>query len=157
MTEIVQVTKLPNKLPWIEGVDYDVIPGIPSYGVPVRIRPKPGQVLDEGFQMNTEPGSAIGPFPNTPNNPYFGKKALATKDFYALVGNVLPADRFKRLLTDSHFLWVGKVVDHVDSVDPDDKAGQFLQIMTYLTGTNGDDGKALLDQAEQNAIMTAWK
>ncbi len=49
-----QVSKLPEKLPWVEGEDYDIIPNIEiPYGVPVRIRDKTG----ETFQINTEPGS----------------------------------------------------------------------------------------------------
>lgn len=96
------------------------------------------------------------PKPNTPNNPYFGKPTLATKDFWALVGKVLPADRFKRLINDSHFLWIDKVLDKVETVDPDDKAGQFLQIVTYLTATNGDDAAPLLKAGERDSIMAAW-
>ncbi len=48
-----QVSKLPEHLPWIEGKDYQVIPNVDiPYGVPVRIRDKTG----ETFQINTELG-----------------------------------------------------------------------------------------------------
>ncbi len=63
---IVWVNKLPEKLPWIEGVDYLVVapiagePQYPPYNVPVRIRDNTG----ETFQINTEPGSPVGPTPN---------------------------------------------------------------------------------------------
>jgi hypothetical protein len=58
MRQVDQVSKLPERLPWVEGVDYDVIPNadIP-YNVPVRIRDEYG----ETFQMNTEPGSPVEP------------------------------------------------------------------------------------------------
>lgn len=95
--------------------------------------------------------------PNNAGNPYFGKTPLQTKDFWALVGQILPPDRFKRLLNDSHFLWVNKVLDNVALVDVDDKAGQFLQVQTYLVSTNGDDAALLMTKAERDAIMAAWK
>lgn len=105
----------------------------------------------------TEHDDGIVPLPNTPNNPYFGKKPMAGKDFWALVGQTLSAARFKRLVNDSHFLWVDKVMQNVDLVDPDDKGGQFLAIVGYLTTTNGDDAALLLEKAERDAIMAAWK
>lgn len=119
----------------------------PNYG-------KPGE--PEMLASETVITTTPDPLPNTPNNPYFGKRPLATKDFYALVGRTLSADRFTRLLGDKNFAWVLKVLDHVDTVDPDDKAGQFLQIIAYLTNTSGQDGKPLMETAERDAIMGAW-
>lgn len=114
-----------------------------------------GDYMDAGSFANPPPPP--GPQPNTPNNPYYGKRPLATKDFYALIGSALDPARFKRLLADSHYLWVGKVIDNVDTVDPDDRAGQFLKIVVYLTSTPGDDGKVLVEAAEIQAIMAIWK
>lgn len=97
------------------------------------------------------------PQPNIPGNQYFGKKPLKTADFWALIGTAMAADRLKRLVNDSHFIWVNKVLDTVSIVDPDDKGGQFLLIVLYLTITNGDDGALLMEKAERDAIMAAWK
>lgn len=103
------------------------------------------------------------PKPNTPNNPYFGKTPLMVKDFYALVGQVLPGQRYKRLTTDANFLWVKDLIDNLDWVDPDDQKGQFLKIVGvpanggYLTNTNGEDGQPLMTTQERAAIMGGWK
>lgn len=112
---------------------------------------------DNGNGTFTNPSPSVPtPQPINAGNPYFGKKPLASKDFWALVGQVLPPDRFKRLLNDSHFLWVNKVLDSVVIVDVDDVKGQFLQIQTYLTTTNGDDAALLMTKPERDAIMAAW-
>ncbi len=111
----------------------------------------------DGTYSNPVPAQQPIPQPNNPGNPYFGKAPLATKDFWALVGQVLPADRMKRLLNDSHFIWVDKVLGEITLVDPDDKAGQFLQIVAYLVGTAGDDGQPLMTKTERDTIMSAWK
>lgn len=115
--------------------------------------------VDNGNGTFTNPPPAIdySTLPNNPGNPYFGKQRLAAKDFWALVGQSLPADRFKRLLNDSHFLWVNKVIDSIAIVDTDDKSGQFLQIVSYLVSTNGDDGMPLMQKAERDTIMAGWK
>ena len=110
----------------------------------------------DGTFTNPTPPVPEAPKPNNPGNPYFGKKPLATKDFWALIGQKLTPARFKRLTTDSHFLWIDKVIDKVNIVDVDDKAGQFLQMIAYMTQTIGDDAKVLMDPAELNAIMSAW-
>lgn len=111
----------------------------------------------DGSYLNPAPPPQPVPKPNNPGNPYFGKPPLARKDFFALVGQILPADRYKRLTTDSHFLWVKDVLDGIDTVDVDDKGGQFLKISGYLTTTAADDGKPLMETAERDAIMQAWK
>lgn len=52
------VTALPNKLPWTEGVDYEVLPGQPVLGAGVRIRDETG----ESFQVWTDhPVSPLTP------------------------------------------------------------------------------------------------
>lgn len=114
--------------------------------------------IDNGNGTFTNPPPVdTSPKPNNPNNPYFGKRPLPRKDFFSLVGQALPADRYKRLMSDSHFLWVKDVLDGVDLVDADDRAGQFLQIIAYLTVTMGDDVKVLMTANELTTIMTAWK
>lgn len=114
--------------------------------------------IDNGNGTFTNvPPQVKPPEPNNPANPYFGKTPMLTKDFWALVGNVLTPDRFKRLLNDSHFLWVNKVLDSVTIVDPDDKGGQFLQVVSYLLTTNGDDAAPLMTKTERDSIMSAWK
>lgn len=111
----------------------------------------------DGSYLNPAASIPQASQPNNPGNPYFGKRPLPRKDFFALVGQTLSADRYKRLTTDSHFLWVKDVIDGIDLVDPDDKQGQFLKIAQYLTTTAADDGKPLMETAERDAIMHAWK
>jgi hypothetical protein len=108
------------------------------------------------------------PKPNTPNNPYFGKRPLEVHDFYALVGRVLTPARYKRLRNDAAFLWIQDMMQAPTFrlVDPDDKATRFLQLAGlpggdgYLTGAGGvagEDGQPLMTRAERDAIMTAWR
>lgn len=133
---------------WLAANPFSVVPDGTVHGA-----------KDNGDGTFTNPPPSIDPaaLPNNPGNPYFGKQHLAAKDFWALVGQSLPADRFKRLLNDSHFLWVNKVIDNISVIDTDDKAGQFLQIVSYLVSTNGDDGMPLMQKAERDAIMAGWK
>lgn len=109
-----------------------------------------------GTFTNILPPQPDPPVPINVGNPYFGKRPLETKDFWALIGTELPASRLKRLVTDSHFIWVQKVIDQIVIVDVDDKGGQFLKIAAYLINTSGDDASPLLKQAELDAIMGAW-
>ncbi len=95
------------------------------------------------------------PKPTTPGNPYFGKSILVTKDFYALTGQVLAA-RYPRLRDDPAFSWVKDVIDKCDVIDPDDKKGQFLQVLVYLQHTNAADSQPLLSPQDIAAIMAAW-
>lgn len=97
-----------------------------------------------------------GPIQHTPGNPYFGKKPLETKDFYALAGTTLGA-RFVRLYTDPAFLWVRCVIDKCDVIDPDDQSGQFLQVLAYLQATNASDGQPLMSAQDVAGIMGAWR
>ena len=55
MSEMVKVTGLPEKLPWIEGEDYWVLNEEPKHDDWVRIRDKTG----ETFQVYTAPGSPV--------------------------------------------------------------------------------------------------
>lgn len=59
MSEMVKITALPTKLPWVEGVDYEVLPEQPIYGDPVRTRDTSG----ETFIVYTHPGSYVSPSP----------------------------------------------------------------------------------------------
>lgn len=132
-----------NSGEWFIAVPDDVMPG--------------GAVSNgDGTYANpTAPPVSSGP--NNPNNPYFGKTPKPIGTFWALIGAVMSADRQKRLISDSHFIWVQKVLEKVDIVDVDDKNGQFVGIVHYLTTTLGDDGRVLMDPQELTAIMTAWK
>lgn len=132
------------------GRPWTPVPDVDANGEPIAH----GATYSGGDWTNPSPPK---PQPNNPGNPYFGKRPLPTKDFWALVGQALPAARFKRLVNDSHFLWVDKVLDKVDTVDVDDKAGQFLQIVSYLTSTDADDGQKMMTAQEVQIIMAAWK
>lgn len=110
-----------------------------------------------GTFSNPLPPVPVVPQPVNPGNPYFGKPVLKTAAFWVLVGQVLSADRMKRLVDDSHFIWIEKVIAETTLVDPDDKDGLFLKIVTYLTTTKADDTALLMDKAERDAIMAAWK
>lgn len=57
MSELVKVSKLPEKLPWVEGVDYTVTSMSPQYGDDVRFRPNVGSVKDESFFNYAQPGN----------------------------------------------------------------------------------------------------
>ncbi len=133
---------------WLARNPFSVVPDGTLHGAVINA---------DGTFGNPIPPAPPVPQPNNPGNPYFGKTPLATKDFWALVGTVLPADRMKRLLNDSHFIWVNKVLDQVSIIDPDDKGGQFLQIVMYLISTAGDDAQPLMTKMERDSIMQAWK
>ena len=94
--------------------------------------------------------------PNNPNNPYFGKKPLLTKDFFGLAGRTL-GTRYPRLRNDPAFLWVFDVISKVEVVDVDDAAGQFLAILKYLTETDAQDGEPLMSADDLEHIMAAWR
>lgn len=121
-----------------------------------------GNVIAENRWFVAPPSS---PQPNTPGNPYFGKKPKEVHDFYALCGAILPPARYKRLRNDAAFLWVQDMLQSPTFriVDPDDKAGQFLQLTGipgadgYLTQTLGEDSQPLMTRTERDAIMTAWR
>lgn len=110
---------------------------------------------DNGDGTFTNPPPPPPPGPNNPGNPYFGKKPIATKDFYAIAGQALGA-RYARLRKDDAFLWIADLLGDITFVDPDDKAGQFLQIIAYLTTTKAADGQPLMSQADVTAIMALW-
>ena len=112
-------------------------------------------VRDGGATKYFSPPGNNVPKPINPGNPYFGKKRLETKDFFALTGQTL-GTRYPRLRNDAAFLWVYDVLTKVETVDVDDKAGQFLGIVAYLTNTNAQDGQRLMSNADLAAIMTAW-
>lgn len=151
MSERVIVDKLPDKLPWVDGIDYSVVSGNPAYGNNIRVRDATG----ESFMVYTDPGPTPVPKPNNANNPYFGKTPLETKNFFALAGQVLGAN-YPRLRNDPAFLWVYDVLTKVDIVDVDDKGGQFLAIVHYLTNTNASDSQPLMSTADLASIMAAW-
>lgn len=102
-----------------------------------------------------DPPAIPEPKPNNAGNPYFGKNILVTKDFFALAGRALGA-RYPRLRNDPAFLWVFDVLNKVEFVDVDDRQGQFLAILTYLTTTNADDGQKLMSAQDVTNIMSAW-
>lgn len=112
-------------------------------------------IRDGGATKYFTPAGDQTPKPTNPGNPYFGKRRLETKDFFALTGQTLGA-RYPRLRNDAAFLWVYDVLTKVETVDVDDKAGQFLGIVAYLTNTNAEDGQRLMSNADLAAIMTAW-
>lgn len=101
------------------------------------------------------PAVVVTPKPNNPGNPYFGKRPLQTKDFFGIAGQVLGA-RYPRLRNDPAFLWIFDVLSKVEIVDVDDKAGQFLGIVQYLTNTNAVDGQKLMSAQDLTNIMASW-
>lgn len=155
---LTNVVDIPNPLPlWATDAEAFLAKMFPDFTGFIRVADDAvsgATKQQDGSYQN--PLIALEPGPNNLGNPYFGKQPLETKDFYGLVGQALSAARFKRLLTDSHFLWVGKVLDHVDHVDPDDKAGQFLKIIAFLQATDGDDAAKLITAQEVAGIMGAW-
>jgi hypothetical protein len=111
---------------------------------------------DDGDGAYTNPAPADDtPKPNNAGNPYFGKRPLAAKDFFAIAGQVLGA-RYPRLRNDAAFLWVFDVLNKVEVVDVDDKPGQFLRIVGYLATTNAADGHPLMSAQDFASIMAAW-
>lgn len=107
------------------------------------------------------------PQPNTPNNPYFGKIPKIPKDFWGLVLGVFIGgagtnagglDRLGRLQSSIRAMPIVKIIDSVSLVDPDDRNGDFLRLLTILTTTAHEtDGRFLLEPLEAGAIMQAWK
>ena len=114
-----------------------------------------GAAYDAGAFTNPVAATISPPQPNNPGNPYFGKKALQTKDFFAIAGQVLGA-RYPRLRNDVAFLWVYDVLTKIEIVDVDDRAGQFLKIVHYLTTTNAADSQPLMSNSDVTSIMAVW-
>ena len=72
-----------------------------------------------------------------------------------MAGVILGA-RYPRLRNDPAFLWVYDVLITITLVNTDDRAGQFLRIVNYLTNTNAIDGQKLMSEADIASIMAAW-
>lgn len=152
MIRMVVVSALPERLPWVEGTDYQVLAGVPKYGDLVRTTVN----KEESFFVYTDPGTPYVPKPNTPNNPYFGNAPMPTEQFWIFIQKMLGAARMKRLTADSGFIGIDRAMRSIKTVDPDDKDGLFLKLVSDLTSTSGEDGKLLLEPAERDAIMGAW-
>lgn len=106
------------------------------------------------------------PTPNNPGNPYFGKTPKSPEHFWALILGVYIAlggsneagmDRQGRLLSSKRAQGIIKIVEAVSFIDPDDKDGDFLKMAALLTTTKHEDGQLLIEVAEFDAIMAAWK
>lgn len=95
--------------------------------------------------------------PNTPGNPYFGKPPKGRGEFWGIVEAIIGGPKMKRLLTDAYSVGVVKVIDSNDLIDVDDTGGNFLRYLQKLTTTKGEDGQLLLDPADADATMAAWK
>lgn len=98
------------------------------------------------------------PTPNTPNNPFFGKEIVPGGQFLGVILGVLGFARANRLMNDSHFT-AAKAFLTAQSVlvNPDDKQGQFLGLVQFVTTTNGDDGAVLVTAQEIAGIRAAMK
>lgn len=137
---------------WLRDKTFVGVPDDTSHGRNVTVN------ADGSFSWGDNPPEPDSiPKPNNPGNPYFGKRPLPTKDFYALAWAELGTTKFNRLITDAGFLWIDKILSQITVVDPDDRAGQFLQILGYLTTTKATDGEMLLSQQDVAEIMGAWK
>jgi hypothetical protein len=125
------------------------------------------QIQDLAAADSTPPAAQ----PNTPDNPYFGKKPKLTKDFWAHMTAVYIAlasgadasekqkngmNRLGRILTSQIAAPIIKIADGVTWVDPDDKAGDFLRMVDLLTTTDHEDGEVLMTDDELTAAMAAW-
>lgn len=109
----------------------------------------------QGGWVNPIPPAPPKPEPNNPGNPYFGKASITRDKFYGLAFSILgPA--YPRLRNDAAFCGVKDIIDSVTLLDPDDKAGQFLQVIGYLQATNAADGHPLMSAQDVQKIMTAW-
>lgn len=138
-------------LEWLSRNPFIVVPDDTRHGRSVTVNQDGSLSCGEN-----PPLPDLTPKPNNPGNPYFGKKPLPTKDFYALAWQALGTAKFNRLVTDSGFIWIDKVLSQIELVDPDDKAGQFLQIVAYLTTTNASDSQKMMSAQDVSAIMSAW-
>lgn len=136
---------------WLAANPFSAVPDDTRHGRPFTVGQE-GQLV----WGDNPPLPDLTPKPNNPGNSYFGKRPLPTKDFYALAWTTLGTTRFNRLITDPGFIWIDKVLSQIELVDPDDKAGQFLQIVAYLTTTNASDSQKLMSAQDVSAIMSAW-
>lgn len=113
--------------------------------------------IDNGDGTFTNPPDP-STIPNNPGNPYFGKKPLPVDEFRALVGQILPPVRYKRLTRDAGFLWIQDMIQSptFQTVDTDDKKGEFIKLVGYLLTTDAEDGQKLMTTVERDAILNAW-
>lgn len=127
-----------------------------GHGNVISGTPQPGDVIRiDGKIEQRVPAAPVSPQPNNNGNPYFGKRPIATKDFFAIAGQALGA-RYPRLRNDPAFLWVYDVISKVDIVDVDDRGGQFLRILGYLTTTNAQDSSPLMSAGDVTSIIAIW-
>lgn len=127
----------------------------PTYVVNLKAANEWFQSVDDATYAALMPAPQT-PQPNTPNNPYFGKKPLPRDKFWALIGQTLTGAQYKRLKTDANALWVIDIINSVEAVDPDDKEGDFLTLLAYLVTTDGEDAAKLMTTTERDTIMAAW-
>lgn len=94
--EVARVNALPERLPWIEGIDYLVIGGDLQFGDPIRIRDNTG----ETFLIYSDPGVILPPppkhwnalefkllFTSTERNAIRASQAAGVADFWDLLSD----------------------------------------------------------------------
>lgn len=153
----VKISKIPDVAKPVEGVDYDVLAGDPQPGDFIRVDGRIFTVMPEPMQP---------PQPNTPNNPWFGKKPLPVDRFWGVVltayiastgGNAAGLDRFARLEESRRARAIIKIIEANELIDPDDKDGDFLQFLGLLKTTDHEtDGEKLMSSTDEAAIFAAW-
>lgn len=111
----------------------------------------------DGTFSNPVPPVIPAPKPNTPNNPFFPRAKLTPGQFKGLMAAALTMPKWNRLVSDPAFSGTLQIVNDANPIDTDDKRGQFLAIVQYLTTTNGADGQKLMTNADITAVMTAWE
>ena len=100
----------------------------------------------------------VRPQPNNANNPYFGKKLLSGGQFMGLVMGALGMAAWIRLINDTAFSGIKAFLQAEGTiVNTDDKQGQFLKIVGYLTTTNAVDGKPLMTPQDVATVMAGWQ
>lgn len=89
-------------------------------------------IYREGQAPDTT-NAAPAPQPNNVDNPYFGKAPRPVDAFWGLVSFKLSPKRIARMFGDPAFLAIKELISQNDTLDPDDKDGDFLYILVYLT------------------------
>lgn len=123
----VLVDQIPGVVNPVEGTDYQLVQGAIVEGSPIRIR-------DNGREIFTrQPPAMTAPSATNPSNSWYGKKPKPVDSFWGLVGFCIDPVRVKRMYAAPSFMIIREIINTNDTIDPDDKDGDFLYVVSYLT------------------------
>lgn len=159
MIEIVKVSKLPKKLPWVEGVDYTVVAGTAIDGDIVRVRPSPGVTDGERFSQHFTPPT---PAPRGP--PGLSKTSFMD----AAISGIKTANTSTQGAAEARFQEIIEAAKNFAGTTETSKRVRYIHERYAGAGTFNKNvvtgmlaffkaaGVATLTSGEEAAILAAW-